>query len=153
LKLKEWVLVEDRWDHHEEDSSKHGDWHVVLGAWVSVHVNVKVHVVELVSAFLGLELVMIVMKDLGEENWYKDDNNSESEGPFLIIDVAIDRLRVPDRELSTASDDSLDVTDINCSNGQVPCPFLLEFIELASQEQLNGLRTNSMNSSKNGHGT
>lgn len=92
LKLKEWVLVEDRWDHHEEDSSKHGDWHIVLGAWVSVHVNVKVHVVELVSAFLGLELVMIIMKDLGEENWYKDDSNSESEGPFLIIDVAIDRL-------------------------------------------------------------
>lgn len=31
LELHEWVLVEDSWDHHEQDSSKHGDWKVVLG--------------------------------------------------------------------------------------------------------------------------
>jgi len=66
LKLEEWVSIEDRWDHHEEDSSKHRDWHVVLGAWASVHVNVKVHVVVLVSEFLGLEFVSVGVKDLGE---------------------------------------------------------------------------------------
>jgi len=31
LELHEWVLVEHSWDHHEEDSSKHRDWKVVLG--------------------------------------------------------------------------------------------------------------------------
>jgi len=26
LELQEWVLVEDSWDHYEQDSSEHGDW-------------------------------------------------------------------------------------------------------------------------------
>lgn len=52
LELHEWIGVEDGWDHNEQDSSKHRDWQVVLGRGVSVHVNIKVHVLELVSTSL-----------------------------------------------------------------------------------------------------
>ena len=96
LKLHEWILVEHGWDHHKEDSSKHRDWKIVLGGSVSVHVDVEIHVVELVSAFLGLELVTVVVEDLGEEEWYEEHADSESKGPSLVIDVTVDGLRVPD---------------------------------------------------------
>lgn len=113
LELHEWILVEDSWDHHEQDSSKHGDWKVVLGGYVSVHVDVKVHVVELVSAFLGLEFVTVIVEDLGEEDWYEEHKDSKSKGPSLVINVSVDGLRMPDRELGTAGNDNLDETDIN----------------------------------------
>jgi len=89
-------------------------------------VNIKVHVVEFISNFFSLKFISILVKDLGEEKWNKDHKNSKSKGPSLIVDVTIDWLRIPNRELSSAGNDSLDVTDVNCSNSQVPGPFLLK---------------------------
>jgi len=79
--------------------------------------DVKVHVVELVSHFLCLKFVRVLVKDLGEDHWYEEYKDSKSEGPFLVINVSIDGLRVPNRELSSDSDNNLDITDINCSDG------------------------------------
>ena len=75
--------------------------------------NIEIHVVELVSAFLGLQFVTVVVEDLGEEEWYEEHAYSESKGPSLVINVFVDGLRMPDRELGTAGDDNLDETDIN----------------------------------------
>jgi len=76
-------------------------------------VNIKIHVVELVSDFLGLEFVTVIVEDLGEEEWYEEHNDSKSKGPSLVINVSVDGLRMPDRELGSAGNDNLDETDIN----------------------------------------
>lgn len=126
-------MVEERWDHYEEDSSKHRDWHVVLGALVSIHVNVKIHVVELVSYFLGLKVISVVVEDLGEDDWDEENNNTECESNSLVCSISKDRLGMPDGELSTAGNNSLDVTNVNSSDGEVPGPVLLELLEVVGE--------------------
>lgn len=75
--------------------------------------DIKVHVVELVSNFFGLKIISVLVKDLGEENWYKEYKDCKSKGPSLVNDFTIDGLRRPNRVLSSTGNDSLDVTDIN----------------------------------------
>lgn len=52
--------------------------------------DVEIHVLELVSGFLVLELISVVMEDLGEQDWYETSDDSKSEGPSLVTDVTID---------------------------------------------------------------
>jgi hypothetical protein len=79
--------------------------------------DIEIHVLELVSGFLVLELVTVAIKDLGEQDWYDTSGDSKSEGPFLVSNISIDRPRVPNGELGSASNDSLKERDINESDG------------------------------------
>jgi len=76
-------------------------------------VDVKIHVVELVSNFLGLQFVTVLVEDLGEDEWDKEHTDSKSKGPSLVINVSENGSRIPNGELSTASNHNLDETDVN----------------------------------------
>jgi hypothetical protein len=76
-------------------------------------VDIKIHAVELVSDFLGLQFVTVLVEDLGEDEWDEEHTDSKSEGPSLVFNVSENGLGIPNRELSTASNDNLDVTDVN----------------------------------------
>jgi len=76
-------------------------------------VDVKIHVVVLVSNFLGLQFVSVLVEDLGEDEWDEEHTDSKSKGPSLVFNASENGLGIPNGELSTASNDNLDVTDVN----------------------------------------
>lgn len=92
--------------------------------------DIEIHVLELVSDFLVLELISVVMEDLGVHDWHETSDDSKSEGPSLIGNITVDGSLMPNSELCSACNDKLEVRNVKGSDSQVPCPLLFDGLEL-----------------------